>query len=69
MSLTILNDQQLREALNDLPLEMQRKLSALFVNNVSHLSRNLTNTQGLQIAKNSELTTVELENAYKNEKN
>ena len=68
MSLKITNDQQLRQALNDLPLEIQRNLGARFVASVSHLSRNPIITQGLQVAKNSQRTFAELEIAYKSAK-
>jgi hypothetical protein len=68
MSLQITNDQQLRQALHNLPLEAQRKLGAHFVNSVSHLSRNPVVSQGLQVAKNPERSTTELEAAYKSAK-
>jgi hypothetical protein len=68
MSLEITNDQQLRQALNDLTLEQQRKLGAEFVTSVSHLSDNPIIAQGLQSAENSARTTAELEFAYKSAK-
>lgn len=64
----IINDQQLREALNDLPLEDQRELGARFVNSVEHLSANSIITQGLKTASDPNRTTTELENAYRNAK-
>ena len=68
MSLDITNDQQLRQALNDLPLETQRSLGARFVASVGHLSDNPIIQQGLQVANNPERTAAELEAAYKNAK-
>ena len=68
MSLEITNDQQLRQALNNLPLEIQRKLGAHFVASVSHLSSNPVISQGLQVANNPERTSAELELAYKSAK-
>jgi hypothetical protein len=68
MSLKITNDQQLRQALNNLPLEIQRNLGAQFVASVSHLSDNPIISQGLQVAKNTNRSATELENAYKNAK-
>lgn len=68
MSLRITNDQQLRQALNNLPLEIQRNLGAQFVASVSHLSDNPIISQGLQVAKNTNRSATELENAYKNAK-
>ncbi len=66
--LEINNDQQLREAVNDLSLESQRVLGARFVANVSHLSTNPIITQGLKTANDANRTQVELETAYKNVK-
>jgi hypothetical protein len=68
MSLEITNDQQLRQALNNQPLETQRNLGAYFVASVSHLSSNPVVSQGLQVAKNPQRTTAELELAYKSAK-
>ncbi len=68
MSSKIMNDQQLREKLNGLPLETQRNLGARFVASVSRLSDNPIITQGLQVAKNSQRSTAELETAYKSTK-
>ncbi|MGD8589125.1 MAG: hypothetical protein PVG22_09880 [Chromatiales bacterium] len=68
MSLEITNDQQLRQALNDLPLETQRKLGAHFVASVSHLSTHPVISQGIQVAKDPERSSAELEFAYKSAK-
>ena len=68
MSIEINNDQQLRQALNNLPLETQRKLGAQFVASVGHLSSNPIVSQGLLVAKNAERTGSELEMAYKSAK-
>jgi hypothetical protein len=65
MTFAITNDQQLRQALHNLPLETQRKLGAHFVASVGHLSSNPVVSQGLQVAKNPQRTTAELELAYK----
>ena len=58
----------MRQALNNLPLEIQRKLGAHFVASVSHLSSNPVISQGLQVANNPERTSAELELAYKSAK-
>jgi len=68
MSIEITNDQQLRQALNNLPLETQRKLGAQFVASVGHLSSNPIVSQGLLVAENAERTGSELEMAYKSAK-
>lgn len=68
MPLEITNDQQFRRALNNLPLETQRKMGAQFVASVSHLSSNPIVSQGLEVAKNSDRTASELEMAYKSAK-
>jgi hypothetical protein len=49
-------------------LEIQRNLGAQFVASVSHLSDNPIISQGLQVAKNTNRSATELENAYKNAK-
>lgn len=67
-SVEINNDQQLREALNDLSLELQRELGARFVTSVSHLSANSIITQGLKTASDPNHTSTELASAYKNTK-
>ncbi|MEN8177050.1 MAG: hypothetical protein ABFS39_00335 [Pseudomonadota bacterium] len=64
----IINDQQLREALNDLSLENQRELGARFVSSVGHLSVNSIITQGLKTAGDPNRTPTELATAYKNAK-
>lgn len=64
----ITNDQELRDALNDLSLENQRKLGARFVSSVSHLSSHSTITQGLHTLGAPNHTTAELETSYKNVK-
>ena len=67
-SVKIDNDQQLREALNDLSLENQRLLGARFVKSVSHLCNNPLITQGLETANDPSRSPQALVSAYKNAK-
>ena len=68
MSIAITNDQQFRQALNEIPLETQRELGARFVASVGHLSNNPVIKQGLQVASNPQRSSAELELAYKSVK-
>ena len=65
MSIQISNDQQLREALNNLPLEAQRKLGSRFVSSISELSQNPLILQGIQALETPEPSAIELESLYK----
>lgn len=62
------NDQQLREALNELDLADQRRLGAQFVLSVSHLCTHTTITQGLKTLENIAVDTQDIESAYRNVK-
>lgn len=68
MPTQITNDQQLREALNNLTQNKQRELGGLFVSNVSHLSSDTRIARALEAAGNADISQQELEEAYKSAK-
>jgi hypothetical protein len=68
MQTHIANDQQLRQALNDLNAQQQRELGGLYVSNVSHLSGDSRIGRALEAAANSEISAQELEETYKSVK-
>ena len=59
----ISNDDQLRKAIVNLPLPQQRSAAALFVENVAALSDDPRIKRAIDVAKNSEATASELDDA------
>ena len=68
MPTQITNDQQLREALNNLNPQQQRELGGLYVSNVSHLSADPRINRALDAASRADISPQELEDAYKSVK-
>ncbi len=66
--MAIANDKDLKQVLENLPVEEQRQLAARFVESVQYLSDEPIIKQALEVVKNRERTPVELEGAYKNVK-
>ena len=65
MPTQITNDQQLREALNNLSPQQQRELGGLYVSNVSHLSDDSRIGRAVDVAAKGEISPQELEETYK----
>ena len=65
MPTQITNDQQLREALNNLSPQQQRELGGLYVSNVSHLSDDSRIGRAMEVAARGEISPQELEETYK----
>jgi hypothetical protein len=68
MPTQITNDQQLREALNNLSSLQQRELGGLYVSNVSHLSGDSRIGRAIEVAAKGEIPSQELAEAYKSVK-
>ncbi len=68
MSTQITNDQQLREALNDLTPTQHRELGGLYVSSVSHLSPDPRIARALEAAAKPDIPAQELEEAHKSVK-
>jgi hypothetical protein len=68
MPTQITNDQQLREALNNLSPQQQRELGGRYVSNVSHLSKDSRISRALEAAAREEISSQELEETYKSVK-
>lgn len=68
MPIQITNDQQMREAINGLTPQQQRELGGLYVSSVSHLSTDPRIEHALEAAAKPEISTQELEAAYKSVK-
>ena len=64
----IANDQDLRAALDALPIAEQRVLGARFVENVAHLCQEPVIQRALDVVKNSQLSPTELAQVYKSVK-
>ena len=68
MPTRIINDQQMREALNNLTPQQQRELGSLYVSNVNHLSADSRIRRALETAAKPDSSAAELEEAYKSVK-
>ncbi|MEJ2694476.1 MAG: hypothetical protein P8166_15960 [Candidatus Thiodiazotropha sp.] len=68
MPTRITNDQQMREALNNLTPQQQRELGGLYVSNVSHLSTDSRIRRALEVASKADSSATELEEVYKSVK-
>jgi hypothetical protein len=64
----ITNDQQMRDALNNLSQQQQRELGGLFVANVKHLSDDSRIGRALKASAEADIPTTELEETYKSVK-
>ena len=68
MPTQITNDQQLREALNNLTSTQQRELGGLYVSSVNHLSSDPRIARALEVAAKPDTSAQELDEAYKSVK-
>ncbi len=68
MPTQITNDQQLREALNNLSTQQQRELGGRYVSSVSHLSGDARISRAVEVSAKAEIAPQELEETYKSVK-